>query len=46
MAAVKTEFTEFIAEEIKKYDGVRMPLKNEPDQADSYKMDQVPKSSS
>ena len=27
MAAVKTEFTEFIAEEIKKYDGVRMPLK-------------------
>lgn len=27
MAAVKTEFTEFIANDIKKYDGVRMPLK-------------------
>ena len=27
MAAVKTEFTEFIADDIKKYEGVRIPLK-------------------
>ena len=28
MAAVKTEFTEFIANDIKKYEGVRLPLKS------------------